>query len=665
MLSFDCMSKNFMILLIANLFAWLSGNAFADNEDAFLQARQAYYAGDTREFEKQASRIDKKYVLYPYVEYWRINQDIRAAGDAAVADFLASQSNTWLAEKLRTDWLKDLGQREFWPAFLPEYARLASPDLALQCYARRAELASGNLSNLRDAAGLWFSGSDLPSSCTPLFVQLISQGYLSQEDIWRRLRLALNDRNPGVAKSVATALPADIRPDAAAIDGAGRDPAKFLSHSNLDMARRAHREIVYYALGVLARTDPDKAAQILERLGKNMTDLDRRIAWGTIAYRAAWLHHSESLSWFDRSGMGVLSDSQREWWVRSALRAGQWRKVFEVIDSMSREAQSQPAWRYWKARALKNMGQTFAANVLLGPLSREYHFYGQLAAEELGQAVSNPVATIHVSEDEIQSVAQDSSIVKALALYHLDLRSEATDEWKWAIRNYNDRQLLAAAELARKEKWLDRAINTAEKTQEQHNFDLRFLSPFRDQASAYAKEYQIDEAWVYGVIRQESRFVPEAKSAAGAMGLMQLMPSTARWIARKLGLAGFKVNDAHDPETNIKFGAYYLRNLLDSLDNQPVLATAAYNAGPRRAQRWRDEQPMEAAVYIESIPFSETREYVKKVMSNAMYYAVRFGQPSQLLSERLGEIPGLDQPAPLATSPDDKPPSLEGDSEGG
>ncbi|MGA7179113.1 MAG: transglycosylase SLT domain-containing protein [Thiobacillaceae bacterium] len=659
------MNKNSLILLVAIVFAWTSSKAIANSDDAFLQARQAYYAKDAREFEQQASRIGKNYVLYPYLEYWRINRDLGAAGDAAIADFLASHADTWLAEKLRADWLRDLGQREFWAAFLPEYSRLGDPDLTLQCYARRAELASGNFSNLRNAIGLWFSGGDLPSACTALFVQLISRGYLSQEDIWRRLRLALFDRNPEVAKSVATALPAEIRPDASEIDQAGKDPVKALTGNGLDMTRRADREIALYALGVLAKSDPDKAAEILARLSASLPDIDRRAAWGLVAYRAAWSHHPKALIWFEKSGMGGLSDRQREWWVRSALRAGQWRKAFEVINSMSAESQNQIAWRYWKARALKNMGQVYAANALLGPLSKEYNFYGQLAAEELGQTMENPVANIRVSGDEIQKVAQNPAIARALALYNLGLRSEAADEWKWAIRNDSDRDLLAAAELARQQQWIDRAINTAEKTREQHNFDLRFLAPFRDQASAYAKKYQIDEAWVYGVIRQESRFVSEAKSGAGAMGLMQLMPSTARWIARKLGLARFKVRDAHDPETNIKFGAYYLRTLLDSLGNQPVLATAGYNAGPRRAQRWRDDQPMEAAVYIESIPFTETREYVKKVMSNAMFYAVRFGQSSSLLKDRLGEIPGLGQPAPLATSPEDRSPALEGDSVGG
>jgi soluble lytic murein transglycosylase len=204
----------------------------------------------------------------------------------------------------------------------------------------------------------------------------------------------------------------------------------------------------------------------------------------------------------------------------------------------------------------------------------------------------------------------------------------------------------------------DRAINTAEKTRDLHDFDLRFIAPYRELASKEAKENGLDEAWVYGLMRQESRFVNVAKSGVGAAGLMQIMPATGRWIAQRLGIKGFDTRRLNDPETNIKFGAYYMRHVLDSLDGQPVLATAAYNAGPRRAQRWRDGKPMEAAIYIESIPFTETRDYVKKVMSNAMYYALRFGQPSVLLVDRLGTIPGRSVPAPPEDA-SDKQPTLE------
>jgi soluble lytic murein transglycosylase len=218
------------------------------------------------------------------------------------------------------------------------------------------------------------------------------------------------------------------------------------------------------------------------------------------------------------------------------------------------------------------------------------------------------------------------------------------------------RPAIGGAELARRMEWYDRAINTAERTRELHDFELRFLAPYREQAQQAASENQIDEAWVFGLMRQESRFVNVARSSVGASGLMQIMPATARWIAQRLGIKKFMPKQMQDPAKNIQFGAYYLKHVQSTLDDSPVLATAAYNAGPSRAQRWRDTRPMEAAVYIESIPFAETRDYVKKVMSNAMYYAARFGQPSVLLKDRLGTIPPRKTPDAPTSEPE---PALE------
>jgi soluble lytic murein transglycosylase len=234
------------------------------------------------------------------------------------------------------------------------------------------------------------------------------------------------------------------------------------------------------------------------------------------------------------------------------------------------------------------------------------------------------------------------------------LRSDATLEWNWTIQDFSDTQLLAAAELARQMEWYDRAIGTAERTRELHDFELRFLAPYRELARQAASDNDIDEAWVYGLMRQESRFINVARSNVGAAGLMQIMPATARWIAQRLGIKRFNTSEMQDPARNIQFGAYYLKHVQTSLDGSPVLATAAYNAGPGRAQRWRSAQPMEAAVYIESIPFTETRDYVKKVLSNAMYYAQRFGQSSVLLKDRLGMVPPRKAPAEAAPPEEDE-----------
>jgi soluble lytic murein transglycosylase len=645
-------SKSLLVLLAL---AW-GALARADAGSDFLAAREAWADGEMRRFEQHVAKIPADSVLRPYVAYWKVARRLEA--DADVADFLAGHPDSWLAERLRGEWLKDLGRREMWPAYLAEFPRLAKPESTHLCLARRAELAAGDRRSLADAIGLWFTGKDMPSTCSPLFSSLLLQGLLTEEDVWKRVRLAFEAGNPGVAKSILSAIPEENRPAPAWLDRAYREPANYLSGQPVNWGMRAQREVGFLALARLAKTDSVAAARAIEPYLAALSAADQQYVWGLLALEAARRHEPQALPWFEKtSGLG-LSELQREWWARAALRGGDWRIVLWAISGMGEATRGQPAWQYWQGRALKALGQTFAANRIFAPLSREHHYYGLLAGEELDTVLGTQAVNIKVSGEEVEAVERDAGIARALALYELGLRTEAANEWIWAVRNFNDRQLLAAAELARRRDWYDRAINTAEKTRDQHDFDLRFVSPYRELASKEARENKLDEAWVYGLIRQESRFVNVAKSGVGATGLMQIMPATGRWIAQRLGIKGFSTRSLNEPETNIKFGTYYLRHVLESLDNHPVLATAAYNAGPRRAQRWRENRPMEGAIYIESIPFSETRDYVKKVMSNAMYYALRFGQPSVLLVDRLGTIPGRAVPAPPEDA-NDKLPTLE------
>lgn len=648
-----------VLFFLAGLFG--TSFAIADFDKDFLTAREASGARDSRRFEQAAGRIPTDSVLYPYIAYWRTARNID--NDAAIADFLANYPDTWLAERLRNDWLKDLGRRELWPAYLAEFPKLAKPDATHLCLARRAEVAMDDRRNLKEAIAVWFTGKDMPSACTPLFSWLILQGYLTEEDAWKRLRLAFEADKPGVAKSVSSAIHQDRRPQSTLIDRAYRDPAAWLSSESMDWGWRPQRELGFFALARLAKTDSVNAARLLQPVLPSLGLADQKYAWGLLAFEAARSHEPQAVPWFELNGGEGLSDAQREWWARAALRAGNWQSVQRAIQGMREEARSEPVWRYWLGRALKANGQPMAANQIFAPLSREHHYYGQLAEEELGTVIGTQTINFKVSGDEVDAVSRDSGIARALALNAMGLRTDAANEWNWAIRNFSDRQLLAAAELARRNDWYDRAINTAEKTRDLHDFDLRFISPYRELASKEARENGLDEAWVFGLIRQESRFVNVARSNVGASGLMQIMPATGRWIANQLGIGGFRTSSLSEPETNIKFGSYYLRYVQNSLDGHPVLATAAYNAGPRRAQRWRDSKPMEGAVYIESIPFTETRLYVKKVMSNAMYYARRFGQPSVLLRDRLGTIPGRAVPLP-PNGEDDKQPALESEEAG-
>jgi soluble lytic murein transglycosylase len=644
-----------MIVLIgAALLASVPALA-APGDAAVKQAQHAFATRKPADLARAARQLPPDHALAPYVEFWQIMLNLPRAGDDRIASFLAAHPGSWPAERLRSEWLKELGQREMWPAYLAEFSRLARPEVVHQCYARRAEWAAGDATRLREAVSLWFSGRDMPAACTPLFRQLVAAGYLQPEDIWRRYRLALEAGNPGVAKTVAAWLPDDQRPAPTLLDQAIRNPSRWLADMG-SLDTRGSREIALFAINQLAKEDSARAQSALEARLSQFNVQDQRYAWGLVATAAARRHEPVAPAWFARAGELALNDGQREWWARSALRAGDWASVRRALDSMG-EARTQPGWRYWHARALKAQGQALAANQAFIALAREHHYYGQLAQEELGPVMQAPAVNVKAGGGDIESVAAFPGIVRAVALYELGLRTEATQEWNWSIRDFSDVQLLAAAEVARRLGWFDRAINTAERTRDLHDFELRFIAPYRELAQQAARDNGLDEAWIFGLMRQESRFVNVARSSVGASGLMQIMPDTARWIARRLGLPGFHARDMQDPAKNIRFGAYYLRHVLDSLDGSPVLATAAYNAGPGRAQRWRDSQPMEGAVYIESIPFSETRDYVKKVMSNAMYYATRFDQPSLLLKDRLGSIPPRRGVAETASGGERVPPS--------
>ena len=628
--------------LLAALFA--APGWAAPGDAAVLRVQQAFSARNLANLERAARAVPADHVLLPYVEYWRL---MRASpdDDARIADYLATYPGSRMAEVLRADWLKSLGAREAWPMYLAEYPRLIKPEPVHQCYAYRAEWSLGNRSHEREAVSLWFTGRDMPSACTPLFAQLIEAGLINQEDVWRRVRLALEAGNVQVAKVVANALPEAQRPAAALLDQASRDPARLLNADRLDLSRRGDHEIALYALDQLAKRSSSEAEQALRKLLPQLAPPAASAAWSRLATWAARRHEAEAPAWFQLAGVLAVNDFQREWWARAALRAGDWQAVQRVIDSMGDPTRLDPAWRYWRGRALQANGQRLAANAIFLALSREHHYYGQLAQEELGPVAQAPVINIKMGGDDVAVIERHPGIARALALLELGLRNDANQEWNWSIREFTDVQLLAAAELARRREWYDRAINTAEHTRELHDFELRFLAPYRELAQQAARENQIDEAWVFGLMRQESRFVNVARSGVGASGLMQIMPATARWIAKRLGIKRFRQSEMQDPAKNIQFGAYYLKHVQTSLDDSPVLATAAYNAGPGRAQRWRETRPMEAAIYIESIPFSETRDYVKKVMSNAMYYAARFGQPSALLKDRLGTVPPRNVPA--------------------
>lgn len=624
-------------------FAVCTGTGIAGPNEDFLAMRDAFQKGKHIQVAAYAQRL-RGHILEPYTAYYQLRPQLEGTTTdaASVQKFLVSYQDSPLSDQLKSEWLKALGKTQQWELFAQWYPELISTNSELICYSFQQRLAAYDDSAYDEARSVWFDARDLPESCTPVFEALANAGVITVEDIWARLRLALEAGNVSVAKRINRYLPKDQSLSEPKLKAATDNPLRYLEKHRNEIITRADREIALFAMLRLIRGGPDQAYAYWQKVRERFDEGEQAFFMVRLADQAARKLSPRALGWFMEAGANApvtLTDAQLGWKVRAALRAGNWAIVLETIDAMSEQEREAGVWRYWKARALQADGKTIEANAILAPLSIEHNFYGQLAEEELGVTIGVPAESYKATAKEIAAIERLPGIRRALALYRLNLRTEATREWIWAIRGFDDQQLLATAEVAHLNGIYDRAINTADKTVQHHDFSLRFLAPHRDALRNLLKQQELDEAWVYGLIRQESRFISDARSSAGAMGLMQLMPATAKWVSTKLGTGKFQKNRVNEVNTNLTLGTYYLKHVLTLLDNQPLLASAAYNAGPSRARQWRDEKPLEGAIYAETIPFSETRDYVKKVMSNSMYYAHTFGHQVTALKHRLGLVP--------------------------
>jgi soluble lytic murein transglycosylase len=607
-------------------------------DEAVLKAYDAFRVGDPIKLQKFSGQLGG-HVLAPYLEYWRLQLRLEDVPDADVRAFLEHEAGSYLAQRLRADWLKELGKRGDWPAFEQALPLLARDDLEIRCYAWLSRLARGDDSTYEEARAVWNEPRELPEGCNALADKLLEAGKFSSDDAWQRVRVLFENGRISEARRTLATLPAAEAHDEALLNQAATAPRKLLARPPGNLERRATREMVLFAVVRLARTEPDAAVAILRgKLGQQLPPDDAKYLWGRLAFEGARRLLPQAHQWYQSADDGTLNDEQLAWKARAALRAADWQTVRDAIDRMSVSARHDPAWIYWYGRALGEQGRADGARAYFLRISEQPNFYGLLAAEELG-AVAEIPEPFHVpSEAEVGAARRNPGLARALELYRIELRSEATREWVFSIRDMDDEQLLAAAELARRAAIFDRAINTADRTAQRHNFKVRFLAPFKEVFNQYARSFGLEEAWVLGLVRQESRFIVNARSPVGARGLMQLMPATARWVAKRNGLRDFSPARVADVSMNIALGTGYLKHVLDDLGH-PVLASAAYNAGPGRARRWRDARPLEGAIYAETIPFNETRDYVKKVMANTMFYSQLIGGKLVSLKERLGQIP--------------------------
>jgi len=626
--------KFFLLLLL-----FLSDAVSADQYDDFLSARKAFFAKDDIRLAQMAERL-KNTPLEPYLTYYQLHLHLFSRDQSAIREFISRPDDTPVIDQLRSEWLKWQAKQRRWDNFSAEYPRLLEADDEMKCYALQARLPNNDDLVMQEARTLWFSGSGQPESCVTLFNLALSSGVISEEDIWQRIRLALEVNNVALVTQLAAHLSKEQQIHFAKVESISAHPDRYLAKVKLEKAGEAERLVTLFALQRLAKQLPQLAYTRWQKIENYFENHERFYFYGWLGYEAARNLDQRALGWYKAARDAPLNDAQLAWRTRAALRANNWHEVWASITAMSAKQQRESAWRYWKARAWQVLGRDSEAEEIFLELSREYNFYGQLAADELGVVPSTGMLTVTYQPTliEIEMMLAQPAMQRTLDLYRMGLREEAAKEWSLAVRKLDDKQLLVASEIASRNEMYDRSINAADRTVLLHDFNLRYPAPYRDNLQERIQENNLEEAWVYGLMRQESRFVTQAKSNVGAAGLMQVMPATARWIAQKLGMKDYRKVLVSQLDTNLKLGTYYMKNVFTSLGHNSVLASAAYNAGPGRARQWQADKPLEGAVYIECIPFDETRDYVKKVMSNTVFYARLFGNSALSLKQRLGTI---------------------------
>jgi len=599
-------------------------------DDAFVALREAARKNDVdRTYALSATLVD--YPIPSYVEYFRIKpQMFDASGlarldapDDQVRAFLLRYKGEAIADRMRNDWLLVLGKKHDWATFDAEYPQFVlKDDTQVECYALMSRALKGE--NVAAAArNTLVDPKYYGEGCVDLMGYLVQSRQIQPSDVAFQARLALEQNLVTLAARIAALVP----------------DRQFDSDTLATVVK-------------MARTDPAQAVAYLSTSAGALSRDEQGSAWGVIGQYAAKKLDPAAADYFrrqmDLGGNEWLSDETQEWRVRAALRQGDWKAVRQSIELMRTGLRGKdPAWTYWYARALKADGRDVDATQQFLSIAGQYNFYGQLATEELGNRITLP-AKAAVSDAEINAMKTRPGFLRAQKFYDLNLRFEGNREWNWELRNMSDRELLAAAEYAQRVGLLDRTVNTADRTKAEHDFALRFPMPYRDIMQRSTDAIGLDMAWAYGLVRQESRFIMNARSSAGAHGLMQVMPSTAKYVARKIGMTEFSPAMMGDPTVNIQLGTNYMDMVFNDLDGSWTLASAAYNAGPGRPKSWRStlSGPVEGAIFAETIPFSETRTYVKNVLSNATYYAALMSGQPQSLKARLGVV----SPSPVTTT---------------
>ena len=626
----------FCAILLAGT-SWAKGQSTADlkaTRDLFLRAERALESGDHAAYERLKQKLHD-YPLLPYLEYQEIRQNFHKLDQNDIRLALQRFSDTPLQYQLRRDWLNTLAKQNRWNTYL-EFSTPGGT-ITQQCHRLNAMIRTGHKQEAyQKVEAIWLHGYSRPDACDPVLNAWIGSGLLTKDLVWRRVALAIESDQLRLARYLKRFLPST---DQKWVDRWIDLHLKPSNPNRLLQERHPYAdEIVVETLKRLTRKDAKKALDIWQQIYNNprLSDRQQLSVIRTLASHLAVQDETASLQRLRSLVPAQLRSDPKfsDKLLQVALRQNDWNQVLNIINDLTFKEKGKEQWNYWYARALGQLGRNDEAKKAFESLARERSYYGFMAADHLGLDFSFLHESLPVSQHLLDQVASLPGLVRARELFALDRALEARREWNLALQNSSTDEFKAAAKLAQEWNWPSQAILTLAKIRQWNDLELRFPLKHRQQVDRQAKSYGLESAWIYAILRQESAFNSDARSRAGAIGLMQLMPTTAKEVASKAKTRPFKLNDLFQPGVNIELGSSYLNQIYRQLQENPILATAAYNAGPSRVKKWLPDEPQATDVWIETVPFSETREYLKRVLAYTLIYNHRLGNTPERLPKR-------------------------------
>ena len=630
--------------------AYVSVTHAADEQ--FNDALQAANAGNIGLLQQFQTSMQNDVLGY-YPEYWSLNVNLAIQPASNIVNFAQRYPQSAMAEKLTADYVEEKVKQADFATAQPVLQYVTNADQAESCAVAQVRAKSGDSLVFAEYKDVWLNTNSQPEPCMGLGRMMLSSPLMTEQDRQQRLWGQLRAGQSGQALATAQTLGMSL--SLSQLNQIQANPLNYLWSA--PKASATDHAYLVFALGRLADSDLNTAISSVQRAAQGTPVQVQKALYRVVGYIGGTTvmknnFNREVLDYLDASYGLPFSAEEAEIYARQSIRFSSWESLIRAIDAMSVSQKQEDRWQYWLARASEQRGDAGSKRTAQEIFKRLAHgddYHNLLAKDHLGQSYNNIPNNVQPSNSDIQRLNQDIHFSRAFALRRVNAPDNYINrEWNWAVRQaylkHDDGLLLAAAKRATDMGWYDRAIYAADRTENKHNYAYRYAMPHQSYVVSHSRNAGIDPAWAYGLMRQESRFVSHARSHVGAGGLMQIMPDTAKLVARQMGET-YNLAALTDMNTNIRYGTFYLSMIQSQLSNSPVLATAGYNAGPNRARRWQpDVQPIAADQYTETIPLIETRDYVKHVMTNATHYGVLLGQGAQSIEKRMNIIPLKNNP---------------------